>query len=74
MKFLGRRTLARVTLAVPRTLRIMHTMAMGGDVTDGKPTPRLSVGLVAGVAMDEALLAMRGDVQGRRGSCMAQSS
>ena len=58
MKFLGRRTLARVTLAVPRTLRFMHTTAMGGDVSDDEPTPSLSVGLVAGVAMDEALLAM----------------
>jgi hypothetical protein len=58
MKFLGRRMLARVTLAVPRTLRFMHTTAMGGDVTDGEPTPSLSAGLVAGVAMDEALLAM----------------
>ncbi len=58
MKFLGRRALARVTLAVPRTLRFMVTTAIKGDASDDVPAPRLSLGLVAGVAMDEALLAM----------------
>ncbi len=58
MKFLGRRALARATRAVPRTLRFMHTAAMSGEVSDAVPAPNLSLGLAAGVAMDEALLAM----------------
>src|SRR5450756_1339629 len=51
MKFLGRRALARVTLAVPRTLRFMVATAIKGDASDAAPAPRLSLGLVAGVAM-----------------------
>jgi len=58
MKFLGRRALARATLAVPRTVRFMITTAMSGEVSEGLPTPGLSLGLALGVAMDEALLAM----------------
>ncbi len=57
-KFLGRRALARATLAVPRTARFMRTVAISHEVSDGLPAPNLSLGLVAGVAMDEALLAM----------------
>jgi len=57
-RFLGRRALARATRALPRTLRFMVATAMSGEVTDGLPTPGLSLGLAAGVAMDEALLAM----------------
>ena len=58
MRFLGRRALARATRAVPRTFRFMVTTAMSGEVADGLATPGLSLGLAAGVAMDEALLAM----------------
>ncbi len=58
MRFLGRRALARATLAVPRTVRFMGAAARTGEVSDGLAAPRLSLGLAAGVAMDEALLAM----------------
>jgi hypothetical protein len=58
MKFLGRRALARATLAVPRTLRFMAATMMSGEVCDAVPAPSLSLGLAGGVAMDEALLAM----------------
>ena len=58
MKFLGRRALARATLAVPRTLRFMGAAARSGEVSDGLAAPPLSLGFAAGVAMDEALLAM----------------
>ena len=57
-KFLGRRSLARASRAVPRTLRFMRAAAMTGEVSNGVPAPRLSLGLAAGVAMDEALLAI----------------
>jgi len=57
-KFLGRRTLARATLALPRTIRFMMGAAASGEVSAGVPAPSLSLGLAAGVAMDEALLAM----------------
>ncbi len=57
-KFLGRRTLARATLALPRTLRFMAGAAASGEVSTGVPAPSLSLALAAGVAMDEALLAM----------------
>ncbi|HUY23360.1 MAG TPA: alpha/beta hydrolase [Acidimicrobiales bacterium] len=58
VRFLGRRAIARATLAVPRTVRFMVTTAKSGEVSAGLPTPGLSLGLAAGVAMDEALLAM----------------
>ena len=58
MRFLGRRALARATLAVPRTLKFMGSTAMSGEVSDGLAAPSLSLGLAGGVAMDEALLAM----------------
>ena len=58
MRFLGRRALARATLAVPRTLRFMGATARSGEVSAGLAAPNLSLGLAAGVAMDEALLAM----------------
>jgi dienelactone hydrolase len=58
MKFLGRRALARATLAVPRTLRFIATTVMSGEVCDAVPAPSVSWTLAGGVAMDEALLAM----------------
>jgi len=58
MKFLGRRALARATLAVPRTLRFLGAAALSGEVSAGLPRPTLSLALAGGVAMDEALLAM----------------
>jgi hypothetical protein len=58
MRFLGRRALARATLAVPRTLRFLSAAAMSGEVATDVAAPSLSLGLAAGVAMDEALLAM----------------
>jgi len=57
-RFIGRRALARATLALPRTMRFMGSTAWSGQVDEAIPTPGLSFGLVAGVAMDEALLAM----------------
>lgn len=58
MKFLGQRALARATLAVPRTLRFIGTTALSGEVSEAVPAPTLTLGLAAGVAMDEAVLAM----------------
>jgi hypothetical protein len=58
MRFLGRRSLARASLAVPRTMRFMVATALSGEVTDTVAAPNLSLGLAAGVAMDEALLAI----------------
>jgi hypothetical protein len=58
MKFLGRRALARATLAVPRTLKFMVATALSGEVSGAVPAPSLTWGLAGGVAMDEALLAM----------------
>lgn len=57
-KFLGRRALFRATLAVPRTLRFVGASALTGEVATAVRAPSLSVGFAAGVAMDEALLAM----------------
>ncbi len=56
--FLGKRALARAALAVPRTLRFMGTTAIRGEVSDGVAAPDLSLGFAAGVAIDEALLAV----------------
>ncbi|HYA69327.1 MAG TPA: alpha/beta hydrolase, partial [Acidimicrobiales bacterium] len=58
MRFLGRRALARATLALPRTLRFLSSAAVTGEVAADVAAPSLSLGLAAGVAMDEALLAM----------------
>jgi len=58
MRFLGRRALARATLALPRTWRFISSAAASGEVATDLAAPSLSLGLVAGVAMDEALLAM----------------
>lgn len=58
MKFLGRRAIARAALAVPRTLRFVVATATSGEVSAGLQAPRVSLGLVGSVAMDEALLAM----------------
>lgn len=57
-KFLARRALVRATLAVPRTLRFVGASAISGEVAASVRAPSLSVGFAAGVAMDEALLAM----------------
>jgi len=57
-KFLGRRALARATLAIPRTLRFVGTSALTGEVSESVGAPALSLGFAAGVAMDEALLAV----------------
>lgn len=57
-KFLGQRALARATLAVPRTLRFIGATALSGEVSEAVPAPNLSWGLAAGVAMDEAVLAV----------------
>lgn len=58
MKFLGRRSLARATRALPRTARFLWSTAWSGEVSQAVPAPNLSLGLAAGVAMDEAVLAM----------------
>ncbi|HVC71542.1 MAG TPA: alpha/beta hydrolase [Acidimicrobiales bacterium] len=58
MKFLGRRALARATLAVPRTLRFICTTVASGEVSEAVPAPSVTLALAGGVAMDEALLAM----------------
>ncbi len=58
MGLLGRLAIARVTRAVPRTLRFIGTTAKSGEVSAGVPRPRLSFGLAAGAALDETLLAM----------------
>jgi hypothetical protein len=58
IKFLGRRALARATLAVPRTLRFIGASSRSGEVSPSVSAPPLSLGFAAGVAMDEALLAM----------------
>ena len=57
-KFLGRRAIARATLAVPRTVRFMGTTMRHGEVSDSVPAPALTLALAAQVVMDEALLAM----------------
>jgi hypothetical protein len=58
MEFLGRLAVTRITRAVPRTLRFLGATAMSGEVSAGVPRPRLSLGLAAGAALDEALLAI----------------
>jgi len=57
-RFLGRRALARATLALPRTVRFLTVARLSGEVATDVAAPSLSLGLAAGVAMDEALLAM----------------
>ena len=57
-RFLGRRALARAALALPRTLRFVGTTARSGEVSESVAAPSLSVAFAAGVAMDEALLAV----------------
>jgi hypothetical protein len=57
-RFLGRRAVLRAALAVPRTLRFMGTIALSGEVAESVAAPSLSPAFAAGVAMDEALLAM----------------
>lgn len=57
-RFLGKRALARATLAIPRTLRFVGSSAVTGEVCEAVDAPALSLGFAAGVAMDEALLAM----------------
>ena len=64
MGLLGRLAIARVTRAVPRTLRFIGTTAKSGEGSAGVPRPRLSFGLAAGAALDETLLALA--LAGRR--------
>ncbi len=56
--FLHRRALFRAARAVPRTVLFVGSALLRGEVADSLPAPRLSVGLAAQVAMDEALLAV----------------
>ena len=56
--FLNRRSLARATRSIPRTLGFVGSALLRGEVSDALPAPHLSVGLAAQVAMDEALLAI----------------
>jgi hypothetical protein len=57
-KFLDQRALARVTKAVPRTIRFLGRTFLSGEVAESVPRPPLSVSLLAQVAIDEALLAV----------------
>jgi hypothetical protein len=56
--FLNRRSLARATKAVPRTIGFVGRTLMSGEVDTSVPRPALTFGLAAQVALDEALLAM----------------
>ena len=56
--FLNRRALVRAGRAVPRTMHFMGSALWHGEVSESLPAPRLSVGLAAQVAIDEALLAV----------------
>jgi len=56
--FLERRSLARATKAVPRTLRFVGRSLISGEVDAAVPRPALTLGLAAQVALDEAILAM----------------
>jgi hypothetical protein len=57
-RFAHQRVLFRAARAVPRTLHFVASSLSSGVVTDTLPAPRMSVGLAAQVALDEALLAM----------------
>ena len=57
-KFLNRRSLARATKAVPRTIGFVGRALMYGEVDESVPRPPLTLGLAAQVALDEALLAV----------------
>lgn len=57
-RFLGRRAVARATLAVPRTARFVWRGGGDHNLGDAAPPRELSVALLAQVAMDEALLAV----------------
>jgi hypothetical protein len=57
-RFLTRRALFRAARAVPRTLHFVGSALSSGKVAESLPAPRMSLGLAAQVAMDEALLAM----------------
>ena len=56
--FLGRRALVRVTKVVPRTARFVGSVLSTGRIAGVVDAPRLSVGLAAHAAIDEALLAV----------------
>lgn len=55
--FLKRWSLARMTLAIPRTVRFMLRALRTHEVATGVPSPDFTLALVAGVAVDEALMA-----------------
>jgi len=57
-KILDRRSLARATKAVPRTLGFVGRALLSGEVDEWVPRPSLTLGLAAQVALDEVLLAV----------------
>ena len=68
-KVLARQAPTRVLVAVPKTVGFLGEMLVH-RFTDtppgGVPTPALSPGLLAQVALDEALLGMAGSFRGAR--------
>jgi hypothetical protein len=56
--FLNQRALARATLALPRTVKFIGSALATGEVAEAVKAPRLSIGLTAQAALDEALLAI----------------
>jgi hypothetical protein len=56
-QFLERRSVARMARAVPRTARFVSSARQTGAVHPGISLPDLTLGLAAGVAMDEAMIA-----------------
>jgi hypothetical protein len=57
-KFLGRRSLARASKAVPRTIMFVGRAVLSGEVDEAVPRPAITLGFAAQVALDEALLAV----------------
>ena len=57
-RFLERRTLVRVARALPRALAYLTTPAVDGTVAEAVTSPRIAPLLAAGVAADEAFLAV----------------
>lgn len=56
--FFRRRSIARVTRAVPRTLGFIRSVRKTGEVAPSLQAPKLTVRLAAGVAIDEAIMAV----------------
>lgn len=57
-KLVDRRSAARATKAVPRTIKFVGRTLLSGQVDESVPRPALTLGLAAQVALDEALLAV----------------